>query len=87
MKYLILFLFLPFAAFSQQNKFWITTIADIEFSNNKIVYSFSKDMPANFSRINLLFCPDDLLSICPITGIGYLDNKDFQKTKIRLMNI
>jgi len=80
-KYLILFLFLPFAVFSQQNKFWITTIADIEFSNNKIVYRFSKDMPVNFSRIIPLFYPADLLKICPITGIGYLENNDFQKLK------
>lgn len=81
MKQLIVLLLLPFAVFSQQNKFWITTIADIEFNNNKIVYNFSNDMPAYFSGIKPISYPADLLEMCPISGIGYLDNNDFQKLK------
>lgn len=78
MKFLIFLLIIPSIAFTQKvNDNWITTIANIEFGENIIIYSYSADECVTFARIKPVHYSSTVLDVNGVLGAGCLsDYKD-----------
>ncbi len=75
---LCLLLFLSFIGLQAQNTDdWITPIADIEFGENKMIYSYSADECVTFERIKPVHYSSTVLDVNGVLGAGCIsDYKD-----------
>jgi hypothetical protein len=76
MRYLILFFLLPLVAFAQmENDNWSSPVADVKFSNGKIIYTFSENESPGFYRIRPTSYNKNLLELRPVYLPGSLDGE------------
>jgi hypothetical protein len=68
-----------FAVAQRGNEDWTTPIADVKFSEGKIVYSYSADDQPGFFRIQPVSFDKNLLVMKRVMGIGWLDGEDMRK--------
>lgn len=75
MKYLIVLMFIPLSLFSQKiNEFWITPVAEIEFGEDKIIYSYSIDECISFEHLHLVHFNGNIMEIRGVIGTGCIDD-------------
>ena len=75
MKYLIFLLIIPSIAFTQKvNENWITPIANIEFSNTKIIYSYSLDECISFVNIHPVHYNPAIMEMRGVIGTGCIND-------------
>jgi hypothetical protein len=77
MRILAIIILLPILALGQRsNEDWTTPIADVKFSEGKIIYSYSADDQPGFFRIQPVSFDKNLLVMKQVRGIGWLDGDD-----------
>lgn len=75
MKYLVFLLLLPSVAFAQKvNDNWITPIANIEFVDGKIVYSYSLDECSPFEHLKPVHFSGEIMEMKGVFGTGCIDD-------------
>ncbi|MCB2220331.1 MAG: hypothetical protein KQI35_08055 [Bacteroidetes bacterium] len=75
MKSLLIILFIPMLAFSQQpNEFWITPVANIEFGEERIIYSYSLDECNPFINLHPVHYSEKVMEINGVFGTGCIDD-------------
>lgn len=75
MKYLIVLFFIPISLFSQKvNEFWVTPIANIEFSESKIIYYYSLDECRSFENLKPIHYNRDIMEMKGVFGTGCIDD-------------
>lgn len=75
MRYLLILLMLPFFSFTQKvNEFWITPVANIEFAESKIIYSYSLDECRPFDNFRPVHYNGDRLEMKGVFGTGCIDD-------------
>ena len=75
MKSLIFFFLIPVALFSQKpNEFWITPVANIEFGEERIIYSYSLDECNPFINLHPVHYSEDIMEINGVFGTGCIDD-------------
>jgi hypothetical protein len=80
LRFLAIIILLPVLALGQQGKEdWTTPIADVKFSEGKIIYSYSADEHPGFERIQPVSFDKNLLVMKQVRGIGWLDGDDMHK--------
>ncbi len=80
MRCLAILILFPILALAQRgNEDWTTPIADVKFSDGKIIYSFSSDDQPGFFRIQPVSFDKNLLVMKQVRGIGWLDGDDMRK--------
>lgn len=80
MRVLVILLMLPILALAQRgNEDWTTPIADVKFSEGKIIYSYSGDDQPGFVKIRPVSFDKNLLKMKQVPGIGWLDGEDMRK--------
>ena len=75
MRFLIIFFLFPLLSVTQtDNSNWIAPIANIEFSESKIIYSYSLDDCCSFERLRPVYYNETILEMKGIMGIGCIDD-------------
>ena len=79
MRNIILFLLFPLFVSSQDiNENWTTSIADIEFSEKKIIYTYSYEAGSYNDNIKPIHYNSQLLDLKVEMEVGYLFNEDYK---------
>jgi hypothetical protein len=74
MRFLMILFLLPILALGQRgNEDWTTPIADVKFSEGKIIYSYSLDDNSGFTRLQPVSFDKNLLVLKPVMINGWLD--------------
>lgn len=86
MRYLILFFLLPLVAFAQlENDNWSSPVADVKFSNGKIIYTISGNNTTDFDRTTPVSYNKNLLELRMAHLPGSLDG-DSMKLLLEQLN-
>lgn len=79
MRWVIVLLLLPVLSFAQRgNEDWTTPIADVKFSEGKIIYSYSFDDNSGFMRLQPVSFDKNLLVLEPVIINGWLDGDNLK---------
>ena len=74
-KIILISVFLPILAITQKvNEFWITPIANIEFGETKIIYSYSLDECIAFERLKPVSYNSTVMKMKGVVGAGCIDD-------------
>lgn len=72
---LVMIFLLPVFALGQRgNKDWITPVANIEFGEGKIIYSYSLDRCITFEQLKPVHFSEEIMEIKGVMGTGCIDD-------------
>ena len=75
MRNLLFLLLIPSVAFTQKvNEFWVTPIANIEFGETKIIYSYTLDECCLFERLHPVCYNSSVMEMKGVFGTGCIDD-------------
>lgn len=75
MRYLLFLLLIPTIALTQKvNEFWVTPVANIEFSDTIIVYSYSLDQCSYVDKIHPVYYDPAILEMKGVFNTGCLED-------------
>jgi hypothetical protein len=79
MRFLVILILMPILSLAQRgNEDWTTPLADVKFSDGKIIYSYSAHDNSGFTRLHPVSFDKNLLVLKPVMINGWLDGDNLR---------